>query len=437
MEQGRGVPPDRPAGELEDAEEVTVPCDNWILASVYSWIQGGRPKDVIVEKVMTSFDTKEMRTAATVLRNGGWTTPQIQVPNEGTQDYSRRLVEIIVSSLYSIVNTAPLKVHFWVSAAELYKVPGVGAFPDDLDQPAVSARLRDVDNKLQMVLDRMAATEHLEETVAGLARTVTKLQEKLVENQEEEAAARGDWPERERSVAAPPVEPQVQTYADKVRNKERVERARSVSTKRDRTGSDTEGQRRAKLLKTGGRESRWDQQQARDQSGSALSQSLREARGVATVRPGEQGDDQRRQERPFTEVRRKKRNGTMQKGSSTVEAAGGAQAPFSVFLSGTCTDCTQEVVKEKLMLCAAAVGGEEQEGVALEILKVEHIPLKIPQGEQQRSRCWKVTVPQQFAEHIGRSVAYPSAWGWRKWNKGPLSQSVQEVQGARGMNGGV
>ena len=53
---GTGVPPARPNGEVDDGEEAAVPCDNWILASIYSWVIGGRTKDAMVEKVMTAFD---------------------------------------------------------------------------------------------------------------------------------------------------------------------------------------------------------------------------------------------------------------------------------------------------------------------------------------------------------------------------------------------
>ena len=256
MAQGEvaGDPPARPNGEMEDGTEAAVPCDNWILASIYSWVRGGRTKEAIVEKVMPSFDTKELRAAAALLRSGGWCVPQVQVPQEGTPDYSRRLAETVVGALFNIRNAAPLKVQFWVSAGELYRVPGVGAFPDNLSQPAVSARLGDVDTKLQLVLDRLATTENLEHTVAGLARTVTNLQEQLrgqqqeqhrrqvQEDQEEEAAAAGNWTQGRTKVtkaASPPVVQQPKpTYADRVRGQIRPERARSASNKRGRAGSD-------------------------------------------------------------------------------------------------------------------------------------------------------------------------------------------------------
>ena len=90
-------------------------------------------------------------------------------------------------------------------------------------------------------------------------------------------------------------------------------------------------------------------------------------------------------------------------------------------------------MKEKLILCAAALGDQELVGVALEILKVVHIPLKIPQGEVPRSRCWKVTVPPQFADHMVKSEAYPASWGWRKWNRGPPSQGSSAGQGVLGL----
>ena len=252
-------------------------CDNWVLASIYSWIQGGRPKDDVVEKVMTSFDAKVLRAAAGELRNGGWTTPQVQVPQEGTPDYSRRLAETVYNGLLSIQNAAPLKLHFWVSAVELYRVPGVGAFPDNLGQPAVSARLADVDLKLQLVLDKLVATEHLEQTVAGLAGTVTSLQDQLreqkqeqlrmrqlTEEQQEEAAARGDWPRQGGSMEAaqPTVQLKVMTYADRVKAQEQARRERSGSTKRGRGRSDSGGARVPKQPRLVGQErvSRWDQQ---------------------------------------------------------------------------------------------------------------------------------------------------------------------------------
>ena len=148
---------------------------------------------------------------------------------------------------------------------------------------------------------------------------------------------------------------------------------------------------------------------------------------------GKRKEDQGRQEFPFTEVKRRRRPGVIQKGSSSIEAEGGAETPFSVFLSRTSTECTEEVVKEKLILCAAAMGDQDQAGVDLQILKIKHIPLKIPHGEVQRSRCWKVTVPSQFAGHMGSSAAYPAALGWRKWNRG--YQGQQAGQGAEARNG--
>ena len=173
--------------------------------------------------------------------------------------------------------------------------------------------------------------------------------------------------------------------------------------------------------------SRWDTQVSRKQPMSALSQSLAKERIEST---GRKREGQGRQEPPFTEVRRRKKQGALQKGSSTIEAEGGMKPPVSVFLSGTSTDCTEEVVREKLILCAAAIGDQNQAGVALEILKIEHIPLKIPQGEVQRCRCWKVTVPPQFAEHMEKSAAYPAVWGWRKWNRGPqVKQGVGATDG--------
>ena len=113
-----------------------------------------------------------------------------------------------------------------------------------------------------------------------------------------------------------------------------------------------------------------------------------------------------------------KRRRRFKQGSSKVEADGGEKPPFSVFLSGTHPSTTEEVVKEKLTQCASAVSVVEGEANQLKILKVEHIPLKIPQGEVPRSKCWKVQVEPSWAEHMMSSEAYPAAWGWRKWQPG-------------------
>ena len=119
------------------------------------------------------------------------------------------------------------------------------------------------------------------------------------------------------------------------------------------------------------------------------------------------------QDKESTLVQRR-RPGTVKKGSSNVEAEGGQQAPLSIFLSGTSPATTEDIVKEKLKLCAAQVKEDQTE---LNILRVEHIPLrKIPPGEALRSRCWKVTVAPDWAEHMLTSAAYPGAWGWRRWN---------------------
>ena len=418
MVEGDGQPPPgSPRGEVEDGG--TVQCDDWILASIYGWVHSGRTQDAIVEKVMSSFDLKELRTATSRLRSGAWITPNITVPQEAAEDYSRRLAEVVVKGLTSIQDTAPHTVQFWVSAVELHKVPGVGAFPDQLGPPVVSARLSDVDGKLQEVLDRLKATEQLEHTVAGLAKTVTKLQEQMKEQQEEDiAAAGGELPQAQ---VVPPKEKQVPaTYADRVRIQQDGGRTRSESTKR-RRGESTGDSETNKQRRVGSRESRWDQRTDH----SALSQSLAEARRSSE-------EVERQQEAPFTVVQRRRKAGVLQKGTSVVQAKGGVQAPFSVFVSGTSPDSTVEEVKEKLILCAASVGGEHEQGIQLEILKVEHIPLKIPQGETPRSRCWKVSVSPQFAGHMGSSAAYPSSWGWRRWNRGPQREEGGNLLARRG-----
>ena len=109
------------------------------------------------------------------------------------------------------------------------------------------------------------------------------------------------------------------------------------------------------------------------------------------------------------------------KGASSIEAEAGDAAPFSVFISGTSPACDEEKVKTKLIECARASKAEEGSGnekPELEVMKVEQILVKIPGGEERRSRCWKVTVAPQFAEQMMKPESYPSVWGWRKWHRG-------------------
>ena len=103
-----------------------------------------------------------------------------------------------------------------------------------------------------------------------------------------------------------------------------------------------------------------------------------------------------------------------------MEAEAGKAAPFAVFISGTSPACIGDQVKAKLIQCASAAAkadGESGNGKPeLQVLKVEEILLKIPDGEERRSRCWKVTVEPKFAEQMMKPESYPSVWGWRKWH---------------------
>ena len=116
-----GGPPAAPGRETAGAE--VEQCDDWILATIDSWVHSGRPTDDIVEKVMTSFDLRELRTATLKLSSSGWVTPGFSVPQEATVNYSRRLAEVVVAGLTGI------------------QITGVGPFCDQLGPPAVSSRL--------------------------------------------------------------------------------------------------------------------------------------------------------------------------------------------------------------------------------------------------------------------------------------------------------
>ena len=127
------------------------------------------------------------------------------------------------------------------------------------------------------------------------------------------------------------------------------------------------------------------------------------------------------------------------KGASSIEAEAGNAAPFSVFISRTSPACDEETVKAKLIECARASKAGEGSGTEkpeLEVMKVEQILVKIPEGEERRSRCWKVTVAPQFAEQMMKAESYPSVWGWRKWHRG-RPQSPPGLQGERTDNVGA
>ena len=157
-------------------------CEDWILASMDSWVCSGRPKDDVVGKVMTSFGLKELRESARRFQKGNWITPNLTVVGENTPGYSRKLAEDMYDAMVVLQNLEVSPVSFFVSASNLAKVPGA-AFVDSLDEEAVSVRLGGVDGKLVEILERLAKTEHLAGTVSGLAMSVTRLQEQLRQQQ--------------------------------------------------------------------------------------------------------------------------------------------------------------------------------------------------------------------------------------------------------------
>ena len=408
--------------------EVAAASVNWVLATINSWVSDGHPKEEIVAKIMKSFQLSDLRDAASELRKGNWCVPQISVTQEGSAgpDYSRKLAEKVFDGLVSIQNQVPVKVHFWVASEDLLKVPGARQHVEDqLDEQAVSARLAGVDVQLGLVLEKMKSTEQLANIVTALATTVTELKEELKEYKQvnirqTEALKKA----ADASVQLVQEMPTSQSWAEMVGGRSRVgrlqnnqRRERSASTKRRREGEESQHPSQKQRLEV------LQAQESRNAhpspAGSLLSQDL----ASLAARTGDE---------EFVEVprrnERRRRGGPVKQGSSKVEADGGEKPPFSVFLSGTHTATTEEVVKEKLTQCASAVGkGEANE---LKILKVEHIPLKIPDGEVPRSKCWKVQVESSWADHMMSSEAYPAAWGWRKWHPGPSRGKNSEDGGA-------
>ena len=458
------------SGGSRTAEEGTALVNDWVLASVDAWVFSGRSKDEIVDKVMSSYDMEVLRNAATRLRDGHWLADNIQVPQKTAPDYSRALATEVYNGLSRLQQKEP-KVQFVVSAADLRNVPGVGIFLDHLDEPAISARLSSVDTKLQLIMDRLSGAEQLEGTVAGLAKTVDELKEKLQDHQGFQKQQAGNvvlqntgFHQAAAAIQRVATEQQAalqmwkqgKTWAEAATGptagrRSRVHalqgegmRDRSMSSKRGRDGSsDDESQPDRRKVRQEFLQSVNARASHPGPPGSELSQDLR--------RLGKTGDERRRgggsgrgeqgrieDQLPYTLVQRKKRGGVVQKGSCEVNAEGGLKAPLSVFLSSTAPNTTEEIVREKLQLCATKVQEEGVgRGVELQIVRVEHIPLKIPQGENLRSRCWKVTVAAENAEQMLLNSSYPAAWGWRKWNRGPRASQGEQGRGGRGSDGGA
>ena len=400
-----------------------------------------------MSKVQTSFDLKVLRDAATRLRDGDWVVPNIEVPRESHENYGRVLAERVYCGLRNLQQNEP-KVEFVVSASELRNIPGVGLFLDHLDEPALSARMSSVDIKLQLIMDKLQATEQLEGTVAGLAKTVDELKDKLREQQgtvnlqvgaghqpstglvAQQQQQSGSWASRAAGFSGMG---RVQALQQGVRN-------RSVSSKRGRSSSGEDRGRSQRRKRYTGLKSVMERNSHLAPLGAQRSQELgRSRQGISgEERRDDVGQERRREEyqTPYTLVSRRKRTGAVQKGSGAVEAEGGVKAPISVFVSGTAPSTTEDIVREKLLLCAAKVKDDGEGEVELLIQKVEHIAIKIPTGETPRSRCWKVTVAPEFADHMLKSSAYPASWGWRRWNRGPAQRSHSQ-QGARVVDGGA
>ena len=398
---------------------------DWLLATVESWAHSGRSKDEVVEKIMKSFDLKDLRNAARKLQEGKWA--KIVVISESKPDYSRLLAGAVFDAIVSILNQEVASVRFCVNAADLHRVPGA-AFVDMLDEPAVSARLGFVDARLEAILGKLEKTDLLEGKVEGLVRSVAALQDQL---KEKEAAASSVQQQAALNGGSLP------SYAVVAGNT--GERSRLMHRL-------TGGNRgRSPSVKRRLEESRNNEQG--NSKHARLTNSQREVQEALELRadfPQPAGSDLSQdlaRHEQFQQVVRKKRGGSgVKKGSSTVEADGGEPAPLSVFVSRTSPLCTAESVKEKLKECAAAAKPEnaESEGDELEILNVEEILLKIPPGEARRSRAWKVTVSPKSAGHMMSPMAYPAAWGWRKWQRGPKDfQSSQGRQAVRREDGGA
>ena len=166
-------------------DSVTFEC--WILASVESWVRSGRSRDDVVQRMMVSFDLTELRKAARRFQKGNWAVPNIGIVGEGTVGYSRKLAESLFDGMSSVLNMEKAPVKFYISAADLHRVPGA-EFVDRLDEPAVSVRLGGLDDRLERIMEKLSRSEQLEGTVAALARTVTSLQEQLKQQQAEAAA---------------------------------------------------------------------------------------------------------------------------------------------------------------------------------------------------------------------------------------------------------
>ena len=388
-EGGEQTPPGSP-GQSTDNDDGPAKSCNVVLSTISMWVDR-LPAREVETLVMKHFSCEKLKAAVTEMKKflGCSMSQQVDM-----------LARNLVGAVIKLGQAEQPIVEFFVKSTELFTVPGVESSLMPLDVSSIGARLLGMEANMEVLTTSMQQMGNVGKAVDTLASVVTSLQE------------------QQRQVLAPPVH--VESLRAESRPKAQSQQqllysaivAESAAGKRKRvesspTSPHQETPRRQQPVTPPSAVF----QAALIQNG--VSHMLKEQRTVAKEQAAELNEDgfqlvlgnQRKL------LRRKK----LLQGASEVTAGGGVPVPFSVFIRNTDPNYSDGDVKRYLEECAEALPPGEKLSEKLEILQVCNIPIKRTDGGPLRSKCWKVSVPSQFKEHMLNPKAYPSSWFARQW----------------------
>ena len=405
MAEGGGQTPPGSPGHSTDNDDGPAKSCNVILSTISMWVDR-LPAREVETLVMKHFSCEKLKAAVTEVKKFIGCTMSHQVD---------MLARNLVGAVIKLGQAEEPIVEFLVKSTELFTVPGVESSLMPLDVSSIGARLLGMEANIEALTTSMQQMGNVGKAVDTLASVVTSLQE------------------QQRQVVAPPVHtvslgtesrPMVQSQQQPLYS---AIAAKSVGEKRKRgepspTSPVQETPRRQQPLTPP----------------SALFQAALIQNGVSQMlkdqRQAAEGQDSELNEDGFQPVLGKQKKFLRRKkllqGASEVTAGGGVPVPFSVFIRNTDPSYSDGDVKRYLEECAEALPPGEKLSEKLEILQVCNIPIKKTDGGPLRSKCWKVSVPSQFKEHMLNPKAYPSSWFARQWfrNANQLTGAAANLQ---------
>ena len=389
---GNGKSP--PASPNPDAEGDLQSVNNVILATIAMWVDK-LPAREVEALALKHFSFDKLKEAVTDVRQFiGCTMAQS----------ADLLARNLVGAVVKLGQSDELNVKFTVESKDLFAVPGVESTLMPLDAASVGARLLGMEASLEALTASLQQMSNVGKAVETLTSVVTKLQEQ--QRQVVLPAGPGLLP------ASGSAGFQQQSASSELQGKQLYSQAaaKGVQEKRKRGESSPSSPRQeAPLRPQPGTPPSALFQAALVQNG--VSQKLRQLRQMSESEAENAGFQ------PVLGKLHKKllRNKKLLQGSSEVTAGGSIPVPFSVFIRNTDPSYSEGDVQKYLEECANALPAEEKLPKKLEILQVRNIPIKRTDGAPLRSKCWKVSVPPEFREHMLNPKAYPSSWFARQW----------------------